>query len=268
MPPVRPAPHPAPKFTRRRLTFPRNAGEPWYPVFNSVRRRGRGATRRYDTSNAVSAAANTSQSPPAAGAARSRATKLSRSYNDPASRTTTPRFGKISAYQFFDHDQFFDTGHRRRARARPARARADASRRAGACDASFATATALSAPRHTAYLVRRRFGFASNKSYEGCRPFFLVAQRKPISGRDHPRPRVSARAVPSASASRACAILHSAICLEPRLVYDTSDPKSGRVWAPACLLNTSHKFARLPLRARPAQASSAAAASVLKCFSA
>jgi hypothetical protein len=120
----------------------------------------------------VSAAANTSQSPPAAGAARSRATKLSRSYNDLASRTTTPRLGKISAYQVFDHDQFFDTGHRSRARATPARARADASRRAGACDASFATATALSAPRHTAYLVLRRLGF---KSYEGCRrPFFFL----------------------------------------------------------------------------------------------
>ena len=86
MPPVHPAPHPAPKFTRRRLTFPQNDGDSVTLVFISVRRRGRGATRRYDTSNAVSAAANTSQSPLAAvfRAARSRATKLSSSNNDPA----------------------------------------------------------------------------------------------------------------------------------------------------------------------------------------
>jgi len=93
-------------------------------VFNSVRRRGRGATRRYDTSNAVSAAANTSQPPPAAvfRAARSRATKLSRSNNDTA-------FRQNISIQLFDpdHDQFFDKGHRRRARAKPARTRADAS---------------------------------------------------------------------------------------------------------------------------------------------
>jgi len=172
MAPVRPAPHPASKSTRRRLTSPLKTPEN-HGTRSLTACDGAAATRRGDTTPATRCRLR--QTP------RSRRRLPERRAVERHSclaRTTTPRLGqrprKISAYQFFDHDQFFDTGHRRRARARPARARADASRRAGACDASFDTATALLAPRYTAYIVHRRSGFTQNESYEPS-TFFIFS---------------------------------------------------------------------------------------------